>query len=347
MKVISFFNNKGGVGKTTLTCNVASHFARSGKRVLVVDADPQCNATQLIVGDQKTLDLYWPELHTKQIDTLFQVTNPIRSGNSNVETNISFLSPTDNRFSVSLLPGHPRLSEIEDKLSVAWSHAVGGDIEGLRRTNWANAFLSSFSAQFDYVFVDLGPSLGALNRSVLLASDYFVTPLGADIFSIVGIRNIAEWLTTWLSAYMDGVGLLEKRTPSDLDTFKIIRSPLILHGYAGYTLQQYITKSKKGVRRPTVAFEKILNDVPDQIEAYLGELLAPHLTKDGSKLGDVPHMYSLVPLAQSHNAPIDALKETGALVGNQFKQSQEYGLILREFAVKLARNVGDDLEASL
>jgi cellulose biosynthesis protein BcsQ len=348
MKTVCFFNNKGGVGKTTLTCNIASKFARNGKRILLVDADPQCNATQLIVGDERTFSMYWPDgTESENVDTLLKVTRLIRAGDSAIDAAVSFIPSSENKFGVTLMPGHPRLSEMEDKLSVAWNNAVGGDVEGLRRTNWAVAFCAAFSADFDYLFFDLGPSLGAINRSVLLAADYFVTPLGSDVFSIVGVRNIAEWLKSWMDLYEDGARICERRNPQSIAEFSLRKSPAIKHGYVGYTLQQYITKSKKGIRRPTQAFDHILSQVPEQITTYLGSFTSPTIGSAGVKLGDVPNMYSLVPLAQSRNCPIGDLKlVVGALVGSQFKQSAEYANILSQFAARLAANMGDSLGAN-
>ncbi len=348
MRTICFFNNKGGVGKTTLTCNIASHFARSGKKILLVDADPQCNATQLIVGDEKTFSLYWPDgIDAERVDTLLKVTRLIRAGDSGIDSDVTFIKPAQNRFGVTLMPGHPKLSEMEDKLSGAWNSAVGGDIEGMRRTNWAVAFCRAFENEYDYIFFDLGPSLGAINRSVLLAADFFVTPLGSDVFSIVGVRNIAEWLKSWIDLYEDGARICERRNHGATNEFGLVTTPSVKQGYVGYTLQQYITKSKKGVRRPTEAFEKILKEVPRQIEIYLGQFTAPETEGFGVKLGDVPNMYSLVPLAQSQNCPIGDLKKVaGALVGSQFKQSLEYSEILSQFAIRLAANMGDSLGSS-
>lgn len=92
MKVISFFNNKGGVGKTTLTANISSFFASEmGKRVLIIDCDPQCNITQYILGDGKTIDLYWPEdkpAKTSKSKTIMEVIQPIVDGDASVNKSI-------------------------------------------------------------------------------------------------------------------------------------------------------------------------------------------------------------------------------------------------------------------
>ena len=83
--------------------------------------------------------------------------------------------------------------QIEDILSDAWQKLKSGDAGGIRKTNWVFALNSSLSKQYDYIIYDVGPSLGALNRTVLHGCDYFLTPMGVDIFSLIGVDNIYKW----------------------------------------------------------------------------------------------------------------------------------------------------------
>src|SRR5579871_3681988 len=120
MIVLSFFNNKGGVGKTTLTGNIAAYFAlEMGKRVLIIDCDPQCNITQFVIGDSKAIDLYWPGSTNKEetkFKTILDLIQPILDGDASINKNIRPISHKTNRFGVDLLPGHPRFSLLEDQL---------------------------------------------------------------------------------------------------------------------------------------------------------------------------------------------------------------------------------------
>lgn len=337
---ISFFNNKGGVGKTTLTCNVAAHFALElRKRVLLVDCDPQCNTSQLVLDEATTQRLYRQKESRSRTGTILDVVRPLQVGDAAIDTNITPILASANRFGTDLLAGHPRLSIVEDTLSQAWSEAAGGNIGGLRKSNWCAALCSSLEGKYDIAFFDIGPSLGSLNRTVLLGTQYFVSPMGADLFSIFGVRNIAEWLSHWLKVYNTGFEL------SDADAlaeFEIKQEPAIKHGFAGYTVQQYIAKSKGGVRRPTKAYERLLDDIPNEVSQSLGGFWAGALGQDATimHLGDVPHMYSLVPLAQSVNAPIRGLVAADGLVGSQFKQRDSYAKTLTTIAQALAKNVG-------
>lgn len=343
MKVISFFNNKGGVGKTTLTCNLASIFANEfDSRVLVIDCDPQCNATMLILGDEITVPLYWKPYSTHHDikNTILDVLKNIEEGEASINTNVNVFSAADNRFNVDLLPGHPRLSIIEDQLSKSWSELGSGNLGGLRRTNWCSLLCESFEEKYDTIFLDLGPSLGSLNRTCLLGSDYFVTPMGADIFSIIGLKNIGEWLNKWIDYYKRGVKNCEADNKGSIEKFHLKRDITILHGFAGYTVQAYITKIIGGERRPTKAFDDIISTFPSEIKNNLGDYRVPHLTDDDFSLGEVPNMYSLVPLAQTVASPIAYLKYSDGLKGTHYSQAQKYKNILIEVATSLRSNIG-------
>lgn len=341
MITIAMFNNKGGVGKTTLTCNIASYFALvRNKRVLIVDCDPQCNATQLVMGQEYSINLYWNGgSKEERVTTIRDILRPIEDGDASIDKEIRPIISSKNRFGVDVIPGHPGFSIVEDRLGQAWHDLLGGDIGGIRKTNWNTELSRALASRYDYVFYDLGPSLGSINRSVLAGCSYFLTPMGTDIFSILGIKNIASWIKQWLDLYKVGISHCNSRTPGRLSDFNIPDVPAIKNGFIGYTIQQYITKSKQGVRRPTLAYEKIINGVPNEIRSSLNQFFAPNISLESAKLGDVPHLYSLIPRAQSVAAPIFALKKEDQLVGSQYKQSEEYKKILASLVTNLEANL--------
>lgn len=164
--------------------------------------------------------------------------------------------------------------------------------------------------------------------------------MGADIFSVVGIRNIAEWIDNWVSVYATGLTLCSTRHPDALQNFKIDPSGRTSARFVGYTVQQYITKSKQGVRRPTHAFESILNGIPAEVESSLGPFTLDELAIEALRLGDVPNMFSLIPLAQSVNAPIAALQSSDGLAGGQYQQQSNYLHTIQSVSEALARNIG-------
>lgn len=343
MKIVSFFNNKGGVGKTTLTGNIASFFSLElRKKVLIIDCDPQCNITQYILGDEKTINLYWPQGGPKtsgKSRTIMDIVQPIVDGDATVSMNVKPIAASGNRFGVDLLPGDPRFSLFEDQLSQAWNEIPSGKAGGFRVSNWLRSYLAAIRDDYDVAFVDVSPSLGAINRSVLLSCDNFITPLGADAFSLLGVRNISRWISTWTEYYRVGLEQAERFNSGMLEKYGISSDLPITSGYVGYTLQQYIAKSKEGIRRPTKAYERILNDVPNEVNSYLSSF-GPKGTD--LRLGDVPNLYSLIPLAQTVNAPIIGLKSKDGLVGSQFSQAENYKTIIGSLATAIAGRVFND-----
>jgi cellulose biosynthesis protein BcsQ len=346
MKSICFFNNKGGVGKTTLMANVAAFIAEERScRVLVVDADPQCNATQLILGESFTTQLY--DTKSKALTaskpkppmTLYDILRPIAIGESQIVLPLKPVSSRNNRFSVDIIPGDPRVALLEDKLSQAWLEMSGGDIGGVRKTNWNRQLVESVRQEYEFIFFDLGPSLGALNRSVLLGAEFFVTPMGCDVFSLFGVSNIHNWLSSWFSRYQRSIELCEGAGFKDeLREFKIQTDINSIARFIGYTVQQYIAKSIKGERRATDSFERIRKRIPETVNSHLGSFIAKHIDSATLRLPDVPHMYSLVPLAQSAACPIHNLVARDGLKGAQFQQKQDYSQFIEELADAIIHN---------
>ena len=164
--------------------------------------------------------------------------------------------------------------------------------------------------------------------------------MGADIFSILGVRNIATWIDHWLDLYRKSIDLSEQRNPGRLVAYGISKTPKIDKGYLGYTMQQYITKSKGGVRRPTLAYENVLNLVPEVVAQSLGAHFKSGIDIEKAKLGDVPHLYSLIPLAQSVAAPILDLKSGDGLVGSQYRQRDDFEDIIKGVCARIAQNLG-------
>ncbi|MEH6685742.1 MAG: ParA family protein [Halopseudomonas sabulinigri] len=340
MITLAMFNNKGGVGKTTLTCNAAAFIAqRMNKRVLIVDCDPQCNATQLIMGEEYATNLYFSGKSIKETSTISSILQPIEDGDATISIDITPIKSSENRFGVDLIPGHPSFSIIEDRLGAAWHDLQGGDLGGIRKTNWNTFLREKIKDRYDFVLYDLGPSLGSINRSVLIGCDKFMTPMGTDIFSILGIRNISSWFGSWVEKYENSIRLCEKNTPNRLEAFGIPSKLSITSGYVGYTMQQYITKSKGGIRRPTKAYERIIDNVPEEIQRSLENYLSQNMDINSLPLGDVPHLFSLIPLAQSVSCPLFDLQSKDGLVGAQGKQRDQYEEILESICARLINNL--------
>lgn len=339
MKSLTFFSNKGGVGKTTLTCNLAFYLSsKMGLKILVVDGDPQCNTTQLILGEDRCNDLYWPQEKLGKRETLASIVQPLMEGEISLNQDVVPLGASENRFLVDLIPGDPRMSIIEDMLGKWWSESTGGDLGAVRKTNWVSMLQQQY-VEYDLIIFDVGPSLGSLNRSVLLATDYFVAPLAADTFSIVALRNIASWFEQWNADYAYKIEAVQRSFPDRMAELPVQTNIDEKFRFAGYTVQQYITRSKKGQRRPTGAYEELLNRIPAEVDNTIARLKPAHLPDEHMRLGDVPNLYSLIPLAQDVNSPIAGLTSRDGITGGQYPQQREYAALMDQLGADLARNL--------
>lgn len=340
MNSVVFFNNKGGVGKTTLTCNVVSFLnLYKSKRTLLIDADPQCNATQALLEDDICEDIYFSRKPSAK--TLFDYLKPIEEGEPAINPSVEPMLGTQNSFGSDLIPGHPRMSLIEDRLSSAWNDLQAGAPGGFRITNWCSQLFDALKSRYDLVIFDVGPSLGALNRTVILSCDFLVTPFGCDIFSILGIQNISSWIKTWKRQYDRSILNIEQDRKGLIYNYPIVVQSELKFRFAGYSVQQYVTRTFKTGRRPVKAYDRIMGQIPGTVKRYLDFLKPGNLPQQDLVLGHIPFLYSLVPLAQSERVPIHGLKESKKLIGNQFRQVEDYYELMDSFCDRLLKNIGD------
>ena len=338
MKAIVFFNNKVGVGKTTLACNVVSYINQNtSNRALLIDADPQCNATQVVLSEEICEEIY---LGTNSVEkTIFNYVRPIQMGESSIHLPINPILGSKNRFSTDIIPGHPKMSIIEDRLSDAWNRLLSGDISGIRVTNWCTQMLENLAPAYDLIIFDVGPSLGALNRTVILSCDYIITPFGCDIFSLLGIKNISDWIQRWNDRYLRGLELAQKDEPGVIDDYPIVKSTDNKFRFAGYSIQQYVQRKFKDGVRPVKAYDQIMQQIPDTVTEVLGFITNSDLGIDQLELGHIPYVYSLVPMAQSGKVPIHKLTSEDGLRGNQYLQVKSYGNLMSSVCSKLQNNI--------
>ena len=132
-----------------------------------------------MLPDETTEKLYASSKGYRHIDTLKQVLLPLLAGDASLGTHHKVAGPDTNRFKISVLPGHPQVALLEDRLSTNWTQFMGADLGGARVSNWNTQLLGQLKAEYDLIIYDVGPSLGALNRSILIGADYFIAPWAA------------------------------------------------------------------------------------------------------------------------------------------------------------------------
>lgn len=330
MKVITVFNNKGGVGKTTLLCNLASYLSRAmRKRVLIVDADPQCNATIYTLPEE----IFEPIYEERQPLTIQTFVNPLKKGRGYAGD--AFHPTRSPRFRLDVIPGDPALALSEDLLAADWKSAIGGDPRGLQTTFVFEDLFSRFQ-QYDYVFVDVSPSLGAINRSVLLASDYFMMPMSSDIFSLMAIKNIALAMSRWRK---DLEKALDQYEDEEGEALKIGDREIEWRlKFCGYVTQQYTAKAVRGIREPVKAYDRIIKKMGPAIKKEI----VSRFEQDESisyQLGSIPNLNSIIPLSQNANAPIFDLNSVDGVVGSHFDKVRDATGLMRLLANNLESNL--------
>jgi cellulose biosynthesis protein BcsQ len=213
---LAIFNHKGGVGKTILTVNVASAVASLGRKVLLVDSDPQCNLTSYLLEESVVDDLLDNSDGPKG-RTLWSSVKPIVEATGEAQEIKPFQLSEANLF---LLPGDIRLSDFEEELSQFWIDCFSRRLKGFRGTMALSSLVDKVckAGGFDVVFFDSGPNIGALNRAVLLDCDYFIVPAACDVFSVRALKTLGHTLSGWMRDWKtvtdlapDGVYLMPGR----------------------------------------------------------------------------------------------------------------------------------------
>lgn len=320
MKTIAFFNNKGGVGKTTLICNLGAMLAKKQKRVLIIDADPQCNASEYMLNRLELIHLY---KDTTRL-TLYNFIKPLESGKG--FSNKYYTKRCEN-FDLDLIAGDPRLAIVEDLLASDWGYAISGQERGIRTTLVFKHLVNKIrtSKKYDFLLIDVGPSLSSINRSVLLSSDYFVSPMSSDIFSLRAVENIAEWFQKWWKSWVIG------SENSESDILKKLKPKKVK--FAGYvTLQYYAKRQGDQGLRPVKAYDNIIERMASMFSNNFDGVFGCPTDQNSHLLGTVPNLFSLVPMSQQSGIPIFRLTSSNGVKGAHFAKVREAEEIFSQIA---------------
>ncbi len=300
--VITFFNNKGGVGKTSLVYHLSWMFSETGQRVLALDLDPQANLTAAFL-DEDRLEELWE--NSTGPATIYRAVQPLTEVGDLQEPLLVSLAR-----GLHLIPGDVALAGFEETLSNVWPESMGDN--NLYRpfriltAFWQVAQMAARRVQADLILADVGPNLGAINRSVLIGSDFVVIPLGADLFSLQGLKNLGPTLRSWRNLWRKR--LENWQTPS----FELPKGAMCP---VGYIVQQHSVR----LSRPVKAYDRWVNRMPQVYhQSVLGEQGAAALTPtaDPHCLATLKHYRSLIPMAQEARRPIFALSPADGAIGS-------------------------------
>jgi cellulose biosynthesis protein BcsQ len=321
MKTIAFFNNKGGVGKTSLVYHLAWMFADRGVPVLAADLDPQANLTAMFLNEER-LEEIWPEDEEHQA-TIFGAVRPILRGIGDIATPpVEQIVPN-----LGLLPGDLGLSRFEDKLSDAWPRCHNSDEAAFRvMTAFHRLMYEMADGWAELVLIDVGPNLGAINRAALIASDHVCVPLAPDLYSLQGLKNLGPALIGWRGTWAD----LATKAPKDLSLPAGSMSP------AGYVVMQHGMRDS----RPVKAYQRWMDKIPPVYRtAVLGTPTVgevPRVENDPNCLAQLKHYRSLMPLAMEAHKPMFHLKPADGAIGAHGEAVKD----CRSDFLRLAQKVG-------
>mgnify|MGYP000578783138 FL=1 len=185
-KVISIINMKGGVGKTTLSIGIADYLSEIGKKILLIDADPQFNATQALIDYYKNEDyeseenFYNTEILPKE-KTIYRLFKP--------QTDMMHLynTPTADDLIINL---KNNLDILCGDLNLVLVNKVSDHTFVRRIRNFIED--NSLKKEYEYIIIDCPPTLTIYTDSALMASDYYLIPNRIDRYSIVGIDSLQK-----------------------------------------------------------------------------------------------------------------------------------------------------------
>jgi len=321
MKIISVFNNKGGVGKTTLTYHVAYALSEMGKKVLVIDADPQCNLT-IYALKQEYIHKLWA-VEDPYIDEGFEASKNKCSKDeySNIISkprSLHFLlKPTEEgtgdheqlpppaklNNNLDIIPGRLTLHLYEEKVASRWTDIYRGEPLAIRTITKIRSLAEKYAESFgyDYVIIDTSPSLGSLNKVIISTVDGFFVPASPDLFSLYGIKNIGKALSTWKDEFDIVYKLIsnEKRHlfPSHFVTFL---------GYTIYNAKKYTGYNEWDLAKAHLNYaKKIPETIEENIQIDMRSHLSPELMEKPIGETAVMHTHNTFPsMAQYYNNPM-------------------------------------------
>lgn len=297
---LTIFNHKGGVGKTTLTVNIAAALAEQGKHVLLIDSDPQCNLTSYLLPDED-VDKLLDRSEGPKGRTIWSAVKPIAD---EFGRDVKPLRPMPTVIeNVRLIPGDIRMSQFEESLADSWASCFRRKLGAFRAITAISSLLTAVTNQdgYDFVFYDTGPNIGSLNRVLLLDSDYFIVPVACDHFSTRALSTLGQTLKQWI---------LDCRTIRALAPDRTILLPGTPR-FLGYIPQRFKTYGQAMASVPAAFARLVERKIYSDVISVLRKLdpsLVQGVVRE-NRLGQVQDLGMTAQEAQNQGVPISEVKD--------------------------------------
>jgi len=346
MRVISLFNHKGGVSKTTTTFNLGWTLAELGFKTLVVDADPQCNLTSLVMGYEHVEDI--DSVYGSDQDNIYSGVSPVFEGALSKLEPIK-ITPTSQE-NLFLLCGSIDLSEAERQIAVALT--TSGAIPAIKSIPGSLNALIRMTAEkhkIDYVLIDMSPSIGALNQSLLMGSDYFIMPTSPDFFCAQAVLSLSRVLPMW---------------NKEIDMFRgknlTYSFPAEPPKFIGFISQKYRPRNSAPARAFQHWIDVINNEVVNTLvprltaigmsvseNSFESGVIGKTDSQEAFNLANIADFNSLIAESQEHAVPVFALSKTqimqsGVILEKMIESRDSF----RETFLNLARSLDAIAELS-
>lgn len=331
-KIVVLFNHKGGVSKTTTTYNLAWALTRLGKKVLLVDGDPQCNLTGLLLGDK--FDEYYSSDKTMH-NNIKDAVKVAFEGKPNPIEAINCYTHIANA-ELYLIPGHMDLSEFDSALSLSlYSNNAISTLQNLPGAFYRLIELCAEKYCIDYVFIDMNPGLSAINQTFFMSSDAFIVPTNPDPFSLMALKTLTTILPRWKDWFERSKEyFLNASYPLPNTEMKFI----------GEVIQRFNLRNKK----PASPYVRRIEEIKDYIEnMFVPALASKNMTYDISVLiqkniltdhclAELSEFGALLQKANEYNIPVIAVTEQQIGVGYVMEQMREKQSLITQSFEKMA-----------
>ncbi|NVN01334.1 MULTISPECIES: ParA family protein [Asaia] len=323
-KIISVFNNKGGVGKTTTCWYLADALGRMGKKVLLIDFDPQCNLSIAMLGEARFAETL-PNGSYPYGTTIRAFLQLFLQGTGGQKVYLHQSPHTSQN--VHLIAGDFWLNIFSESLNVGADLLTGtGLAKYVSLTQMVEAANAQVAHNFDYVIVDLPPSFGALVRAALYSLSYVVVPCTSDTYSAYCISLIGQMLPMFLEQWAMGLHAFKASNPqySGFDHLGQCK-------FAGWIFNGFDTRGGNLIRADQVHHDRVQASIDANLIGNPNVPCSPTLPRLG-RLGQIEDMNTLiqnsiwlsVPISiLDQHRPVSTLRDRGNWAHNQLDQIRE------------------------